>query len=120
MIARICREEIQFEYYWATHLSSDQFDWVFNLFSGNMEEMYRKSEWGYDEDLKKSELQATTARYIIVRNGAGKNIAFVHYRFVIEADQPVLYCYELQVEQEFQNQGIGSLLLNTIEKVAKR
>lgn len=49
-----------------------------------------------------------------------ENIAFLHYRFVIEANEPVLYCYELQVEVEYQNQGIGSLLLNTAEKVAKK
>jgi GNAT superfamily N-acetyltransferase len=70
--------------------------------------------------LKRNELQATTSRYIIVRNAEGKNIAFLHYRFVIEANDPVLYCYELQVEKEYQNQGIGSLLLNTCEKLAKK
>lgn len=114
------REEVKFEFFWATHLSDEQFDWVFELFSKNMEDFYRKSEWGYDEDLKKSELRATTARYIIVKNTEDKKIGFLHFRFVIEANEPVLYCYELQVEQAYQNQGIGSLLLKTVEKVAKK
>lgn len=43
------REEIKMEFYWGTHLSEQQFEWVFNLFATNMQEMYRKSEWGYDE-----------------------------------------------------------------------
>jgi GNAT superfamily N-acetyltransferase len=111
---------MKLEFYWATHLNQDQMDWVFNLFSKNMEDMYRKSEWGYEETEKKNELGATTARYIIARNAEGKNIAFMHYRFVIEANEPVLYCYELQVEAAYQNQGIGSLLLDMVEKVAKK
>ncbi|KAI6190351.1 N-alpha-acetyltransferase 40 [Aphelenchoides bicaudatus] len=113
-------EEANCEFFWATHLDDAQFEWVFELFAKNMEEFYRKSEWGYDEDLKKNELRATTARYIVVRNKDGKKLAFLHYRFVIEANEPVLYIYELQVEQDYQNQGIGSLLLDIVEKVAKK
>ena len=44
----------------------------------------------------------------------------MHYRFVIEADQPVLYCYELQIESEYQRQKIGSKLLDIAESVANR
>jgi hypothetical protein len=43
------RDEIRMEFYWGTHLSKEQFDWIFKLFSTNMEAMYRKSEWGYDD-----------------------------------------------------------------------
>lgn len=57
---------------------------------------------------------------MIARNADGKDLAYLHYRFVIEAHQPVLYCYELQVEHDYQNQGIGSVLLNVAEKVAKK
>jgi hypothetical protein len=35
----VFRDEIKFEFHWATHLSDEQFEWVFTLFSKNMEDM---------------------------------------------------------------------------------
>ncbi|KAI6199511.1 N-alpha-acetyltransferase 40 [Aphelenchoides besseyi] len=113
-------EAVKLEYLWATHLSDEQFEWVFDLFNRNMEDLYRKSEWGYEENSKRSELQATTARYIIVKNSKNENIGYMHYRFTIEIEQPVLYCYELQVEPKYQNEGVGSMMLDIAAKVARK
>ncbi|CAD5232144.1 unnamed protein product [Bursaphelenchus xylophilus] len=113
-------EALKLEYFWSTHLSDSQRTWIFDLFDKNMEEMYRKSEWGYEENSKKAELFATTSRYIIVTSAKGEHIAYMHYRFVIEVEEPALYIYELQVEQAYQNKGVGTLLISIVELVAKR
>ncbi|CAD5222773.1 unnamed protein product [Bursaphelenchus okinawaensis] len=94
-------ENLNLEFYWATHLNEAQCTWIFELFNKKMEEMYRKSEWGYEENSKRAGLFATTSRYIIVKSAAGKHIAFMHYRFVIEVEEPALYVYELQVDQSY-------------------
>jgi len=47
-------------------------------------------------------------------------VAFVHYRFVIDHDVPVLYCYEIQVEPEWQNRGLGGMLIDMLCEMASR
>uniref|UniRef100_A0A914DE69 N-alpha-acetyltransferase 40 n=1 Tax=Acrobeloides nanus TaxID=290746 RepID=A0A914DE69_9BILA len=112
-------EPLSLEFYWATHLNDAQHLWIFELFCQNMKEMYTRSNWGFEENSKKHELQATTARYIIVKNSKKKHIGYTHYRFDMDNDVPVVYCYELQVDKSYQNKGIGSLLLQILENLAK-
>lgn len=84
-------ETLAFEYYWATNLHPAQFLWIFELFNDNMLDLYKRSNWGYEENSKKQELQATTARYIIVKDSKKKHIGYVHYRFDLDHGIPVLY-----------------------------
>lgn len=76
---------------WATNLNETKTKWIFDLFKQNMREMYLKSQDGYNEHLKQQELFATTSRYLIINNLLEKPIAFIHYRFVLENNYPVLY-----------------------------
>uniref|UniRef100_A0AAF5RVR6 N-alpha-acetyltransferase 40 n=1 Tax=Wuchereria bancrofti TaxID=6293 RepID=A0AAF5RVR6_WUCBA len=113
-------EKVHFTFSWGTHLSDEEFQWIFQLFVVNMRAMYEISQWGYDEVSKKQEFQATTSRYIIARNETNKPIAYLHYRFDIDFDSAVLYCYEIQVESEYQVKGIGSTLLSIAECLGKK
>ena len=47
-------------------------------------------------------------------------IAYVHFRFEVEATQPVLYIYDIQLEQHVQRKGLGKLLMKLVELVAIR
>ncbi|CAI5451788.1 unnamed protein product [Caenorhabditis angaria] len=113
-------EEITFKYAWATHLTDEEFDWVFSLFKQNMFTMYQMSQWGWDADSKKNELRATTARYIIALNSKGEKIGYTHYRFVLDHGIPALYCYEIQVIEDYQKKGVGSMLMRTLESLAEK
>ncbi|EYB88875.1 hypothetical protein Y032_0240g3352 [Ancylostoma ceylanicum] len=113
-------EIISFETYWATHLSKEQETWVFELFKQNMYALYSMSQWGWDPESKKAELGATTARFIIAKNERGENIGYTHYRFDMDHNCPVLYCYEIQVEEKYQKKGVGTLLMQTLETLAEK
>ncbi|KAL6744557.1 hypothetical protein Aduo_017480 [Ancylostoma duodenale] len=113
-------EIISFESYWATHLSKEQETWVFDLFKENMYALYSMSQWGWDPESKKAELGATTARFIIAKNERGENIGYTHYRFDMDHNCPVLYCYEIQVEEKYQKKGVGTLLMQTLETLAEK
>ena len=47
-------------------------------------------------------------------------LGFVHYRFVVEEDVPVVYVYELQLESTAQKKGLGKFLMQLIELVARK
>uniref|UniRef100_A0A183CK91 N-alpha-acetyltransferase 40 n=1 Tax=Globodera pallida TaxID=36090 RepID=A0A183CK91_GLOPA len=79
---------------------------------------YLKSQWGYDERAKQQELTATTARYLLVRNASARPVAYVHFRFVEDEGRAVLYCFELQVEPDYQQKGIGAQLIDCLEQLA--
>uniref|UniRef100_A0A183BJ02 N-alpha-acetyltransferase 40 n=1 Tax=Globodera pallida TaxID=36090 RepID=A0A183BJ02_GLOPA len=64
------------------------------------------------------ELTATTARYLLVRNASARPVAYVHFRFVEDEGRAVLYCFELQVEPDYQQKGIGAQLINCLEQLA--
>ncbi|KAI5330594.1 hypothetical protein L3X38_029992 [Prunus dulcis] len=112
-----------------------------NLLKANMEGPYG-SEWPAEEKVKRREMVAPEARYVFVRNASnassveflttselektsancveerGPIVGFVHFRFVIEEELPVLYVYELQLEPRVQGKGLGKFLMQLIELIA--
>jgi hypothetical protein len=102
------------------------------------------SEWQEEEKVKRREMVDPEARYIFVHEVVNSNaddmttvlteedtstsrqedsgplVGFVHYRFVLEEDVPVLYVYELQLESCVQGKGLGMFLMELIaQKVLK-
>uniref|UniRef100_A0A914I7Z6 N-alpha-acetyltransferase 40 n=1 Tax=Globodera rostochiensis TaxID=31243 RepID=A0A914I7Z6_GLORO len=118
-IATVDGEPLRLEWRWGTRLDEADPAWVFDLFKRNMRELYLKSQWGYDEKAKQQELTATTARYLLVRNASAHPVAYVHFRFVEDEGRAVLYCFELQVEPDYQQKGIGAQLIDRLEQLAK-
>uniref|UniRef100_A0A915CAB2 N-alpha-acetyltransferase 40 n=1 Tax=Parascaris univalens TaxID=6257 RepID=A0A915CAB2_PARUN len=113
-------EPLSFSFLWGTHLDDTLFQWVFKLFVENMRSFYEMSLWGYDETSKKQELTATTSRYIIVRNMNDTPIAYCHYRFDMDHDSAVVYCFEIQVEEKYQSQGIGTIMISMLESLGQK
>ncbi|XP_062221851.1 uncharacterized protein LOC133921115 [Phragmites australis] len=97
--------------------------YIQNLLKANMEEPYGP-EWPSEEKVKRREMVAPEARYIFVMqypNGfiaEGRLLGFVHYRFVVEEDLPVVYVYELQMEPSAQGKGLGKFMMLLIEQIA--
>ncbi|WJX71977.1 N-terminal L-serine N(alpha)-acetyltransferase NatD [Trifolium repens] len=124
-------------------LSSPVKRYIQNLLKLNMEGPYG-SEWQEEEKVKRREMVDPEARYIFVHEVVNSNaddmttvlteedtstsrqedsgplVGFVHYRFVLEEDVPVLYVYELQLESRVQGKGLGKFLMEFIELIAQK
>ncbi|GAU23006.1 hypothetical protein TSUD_297510, partial [Trifolium subterraneum] len=125
-------------------LSSPVKRYIQNLLKLNMEGPYG-SEWQEEEKVKCREMVDPEARYIFVHEVANSNaddmsttklteedtstscqedsgplVGFVHYRFVLEEDVPVLYVYELQLDPCVQGKGLGKFLMELIELIAQK
>ncbi|XP_068663731.1 uncharacterized protein [Aristolochia californica] len=124
-------------------LSSPIKQYIQKLLKVNMEGPYG-SEWPTEEKVKRREMVATEARYVFVRESSkqsddeipskveGKDshvlwmgegdplVGFVHYRFIVEEEIPVVYVYELQLESCVQGKGLGKFLMQLIELIARK
>lgn len=122
-------------------LTQDEFNWISNLTEANMKEYYEKSENGWNRKQKEKEFRHQTARFLLCRlnnkydtddeetshttNGSeklGDLVAFVHFRFELDYldKHPILYCYEIQVANEYQCYGLGRHLMLLLEQIASK
>ncbi|KAL3512484.1 hypothetical protein ACH5RR_025201 [Cinchona calisaya] len=112
--------------------------YIRKLLKVNMEGPYG-SEWPTEEKVKSKEMVAPEARYIFVYedpndgnqmssfaerekslSNKGAIVGFLHYRFIVEEELPVLYVYELQLEIRVQGKGLGKFLMELIEHIAQK
>lgn len=50
----------------------------------------------------------------------GQAVAFIHIRFEMEGDNPVLYVYEFHVDSAIQGRGVGRFLMQMTELIARK
>ncbi|KAK9743224.1 hypothetical protein RND81_03G225900 [Saponaria officinalis] len=108
--------------------------YIQKLLKVNMERHYGM-EWPAEEKVKYREINAPEARYIFVYKDVTRGsyekkcsmsennrdiVGFVHYRFTLEEDLPVLYVYELQLEPDIQGKGVGRFLMQLLELIARK
>lgn len=98
--------------------------WAFNLVKTSMKPLYdaayqndpeMQEEFGWKEKEKKEELWADEAWYLIARTAEGAAVAFCHFRFDMDYDDEVLYCYEVQVESAYKRKGLGRFMMKILE-----
>jgi len=100
----------------AGSLDTSTKDWIFDLMERNMKEMYSKSEWGWNEDNKRKELNEDAAWFLIAREKETEvPVAFSHFRFDMDHDDDVLYCYEIQLEECVRRKGLGKFMMKVLE-----
>merc|ERR1712241_983996 len=46
---------------------------------------------------------------------SNKPVAFSHFRFDMEHDDDVLYCYEIQLEESVRRKGLGKFMMKVLE-----
>uniref|UniRef100_A0A1J3GPS9 N-alpha-acetyltransferase 40 n=1 Tax=Noccaea caerulescens TaxID=107243 RepID=A0A1J3GPS9_NOCCA len=117
-------------------LSSSLKQHIQKLLRTNMEGFYG-SDWPIQAKAKRKEMSSADAHYIFVHElgygkayetstpricmeGCNQIAGFVHYRFTLEEEIPVLYVYEIQLESRFQGKGLGEFLMQLIELIASK
>ncbi|KAG7597467.1 Acyl-CoA N-acyltransferase [Arabidopsis suecica] len=117
-------------------LSSSVKQYIRNLLKTNMEGFYG-SDWPIQAKVKRKEMSSADAHYIFVRElrfgkayetstrracmeECNQIAGFVHYRFTLEEEIPVLYVYEIQLESWVQGKGLGEFLMQLIELIASK
>lgn len=103
----------------ANELNQQNRDDIFQLFENNMKNFYEQSKDGYQRDEKYDELFAEQARYLIVYSPSNHLIAFTHFRFEMDFDFHVLYLYEIQIDRNFQRQGLGRWLIEQTKHICR-
>jgi len=103
-----------------THLDQETVDWAFNLTKANMETLYEESHWGWNDKQKREEMTDEKAWFLIARvaNDESHPVALVHFRFDLEGEDEVLYCYEIQLEKAVRRKGLGKFLMQILELLA--
>lgn len=101
-------------------LSVSEFEQVFGLCRQNMEVLYRQCQWGWSDREKRDEMSESMAKYLLARSSDGEIIAFCHFRFDMDYDDEVLYCYEIQLAKQYQRSGLGRFLMAILELLAFR
>ncbi|KTW25822.1 uncharacterized protein T551_03658 [Pneumocystis jirovecii RU7] len=100
------------------NIKKDDIYTCFRLVKNNLEEMYKKSSMGWSSRRKIKEMREEYIKYIIVRkDGQHDIVGFLSYQIVIEGDECVIYCYEVQVMQKYHRSGIGYHLMNIMESL---
>ncbi|EOA36168.1 hypothetical protein CARUB_v10010010mg [Capsella rubella] len=117
-------------------LSSSVKQYIQKLLKTNMEGFYG-SDWRIQAKVKRKEMSSVDAHYIFVlelrysksyetsarrtcMERCNQIAGFVHYRFTVEEEVPVLYVYEIQLESRVQGKGLGDYLMQLIERIASK
>nr|CAG4646752.1 EOG090X0MNC [Macrothrix elegans] len=103
-----------------SYLDKEVVEWMFDLIKRNMKDLYEKSAWGWDEKQKFIEMTESSAWYLIAFTPDLKPLGFSHFRFDMDYGYPVLYCYELQLEDTCRRKGLGKFMLQILELMAFR
>ncbi|XP_023327688.1 N-alpha-acetyltransferase 40 [Eurytemora carolleeae] len=96
-------------------------EWAFKLMETNMKALYESCYQGKDPDLcwnesrKRDELTDPRAWFLIAKSAEGTPAAFAHFRYDMDYDDEVVYCYEIQVEPGFRRKGLGKFMLKVLE-----
>merc|ERR1712222_266020 len=108
----------------APELPEETKAWAFDLVKTTMKPLYdaaygddpdMEAEFGWKEKDKREELWSDHAWYLIARTEEGKAVAFSHFRYDMDYDDEVVYCYEIQVEKGYRRKGLGKFMMKVLE-----
>ncbi|CAB3248918.1 unnamed protein product [Arctia plantaginis] len=126
-LASLCNEllvyrnkdlEVDMYMHRVTELDKNVLQWAIDLTERNMKQLYATCAWGWNKERKVEEMTDESAWYLIAKEKNGTLLAFSHFRFDMDFGDPVLYCYEVQVEAGGRRQGLGQRVLSVLEKLA--
>lgn len=98
----------------------DIFSWMMNLLEQNMAELYAACDWGWDLEEKRKEMSNKASRFIVAYSEQDKPVAFTHFRFDMDHNVSVVYCYELQVDPVAQKQGLAKHIMHILESLCQQ
>ena len=74
-----------------------------------------QEEFGWKEKEKREEMRSVAAWYLLARTEEGRAVAFAHFRYDMDYDDEVVYCYDIQVEVAFRRKGLGKFMMKILE-----
>jgi GNAT superfamily N-acetyltransferase len=105
----------------AKTLSKSEKDSIIDLTEVNVRSFY-EATWGWDKDAKSKELFHPSSYFLLVQSADQALVAFSMFKFTWddedEPEFPVLFTYELQVNEKFRGGGIGRKLMDLEKKIA--
>ena len=96
-----------------SQMTSKQFEEVFQITKENMYDLASKSSLGWEDSEKMEEMKQKDGFYILFEEG------FVCIRFEKHNKKLMCYLWEIQLKKQFHHQGIGTEMMNVIEKICK-
>jgi GNAT superfamily N-acetyltransferase len=96
-------------------------EWAFRLLETNMKPLYDKCysgkdpEFCWNESRKRDEMTDARAWYLLARTEEGTPVAFSHFRYDMDFDDDVVYCYEIEVEKGYRRKGLGRFMMKALE-----
>lgn len=99
-------------------MSSKEVDVAFRLVQDNMQTLYENSSWGWNESEKREEMVEENARYLFAMDGEKNIVGMSHFRFDLDEEVEVLYCYEIQLLDSFRAKGLGKFMMQVLELMA--
>jgi len=128
-------DEVTIECFKSKKLNKLQREWAFNLFLENMLDIYMKSQSGWNETEKRDEMFNLDSYYLIAykkdeEDGKAESadststctrtpVGYCHFQFDMDYESEVVYCYELQVEREVKQAGLGTHMMTCLERLCK-
>ncbi|KAF9056235.1 acyl-CoA N-acyltransferase [Panaeolus papilionaceus] len=104
----------------STTLDETQRTSVWAIFETNMYNLYVNSSFGWDPLAKRRELFDPLSRFILIYSESNaKLVAFVMFRFEMEEEENIIYCYDIQVDSSLQGSGLGNKLLEELSTLCK-
>ena len=116
----------------SANLTKDELNACFKLVESTSRPDYDSSSWGWHPKRKKREMKEDEMRYLLVRSARGEEhrdggpIDRVEgfFSFMLTHDStpsvPVLYIYEIHLEQSLRKVGLGTHLMDMAERTAER
>ena len=109
---------ITFDVKRSRNLDENTVKWAYELTKTNMEALYEQNDWEWNTREKMAEMTEEGAWYLIARDQDHKPVAFSHFRYDVEIDTDVLFCYEIQIESHVQRKGLGIRMMTILELLA--
>lgn len=102
-------------------MTKDDLQWAFELMKTSVKEFYISGGWGWKDRDKWEELTHESAWMLMARlKGSGTPCGFVDFRFDLDDNVEVLYCYEIHLMPESRSKGLGKFLMQILELLAHR
>ena len=120
-------ETISVAFFTGKTIPREQLKKCFNLSKAHMQDIYETSEYGWDDDDKKSELKDASSRILVATNSAGEFVGFAAFIITLQGElyeKPIgetcMLVRDMQVVDSYQRRGIGNHLMRLCEMIGMK
>lgn len=99
-------------------MNEDEIEVAFKMVKENMQALYENSAWGWQEKEKRDEMTEENARYLFAIDGEKNIVGMSHFRFDVDEDDEVIYCYEIHLIKSIRGKGLGKFMMQVLEMLA--